>query len=96
LSLTFWKFNKTWKYLRCHSLAILADGASVQLPPAQHDGDVGEGYVSERITVIVSLATARQLSESRLVEFKICNTEGRFSEGDLQGLRDVIKAIALQ
>jgi hypothetical protein len=96
LSLTFWKYNKTWQYLRCHSLAILADGASVQLPPAKHDGDVRQGYVSERITVIVSLATARKLSESHLVEFKVCNTEGRFSEGDLQGLRDVIKAITLQ
>ena len=96
LFLIFWKSNETWQYLRCHSLAILADGASVQLPPATHDGDVRKGGVTERITVIVSLATARKLSKSHLVEFKICNTEGRFSEGDLQGLRDVIKAITLQ
>jgi hypothetical protein len=72
---------------------MLVDGSPVQLSPAQHDGDVGRGYVTERIRVAVSLDTARTLAESRLVEFKICNTEGRFSAGDLQGLRGFINAL---
>ena len=37
LLLSFWQFNKTWQYLRCHSLAILADGSAVRLPPAEHE-----------------------------------------------------------
>ena len=68
----------------------------MRLPPAEHEGTVEQDYVAEYITVTVSLATARTLAESRLVEFKICNTEGRFSEGDLQGLRDVIKVLTPQ
>jgi hypothetical protein len=30
------------------------------------------------------------------VEFKVCNTEGRFSEGDLQGLRGFLNALTPQ
>ena len=94
--LAFWKISNTWQYLRCHSLAMLADGSPIQLPPAEHDGKVGQGYVRESILVTVSLATARLLAESRLVEFKICNTEGRFSARDLQGLRSFINALTPQ
>ena len=75
---------------------MLADGAAVRLPPAQYQSNVQGEHVVEDIRVIVNLATARTLAESRLVEFKICNTEGRFSEGDLQGLREVIKALTPQ
>ena len=93
LSLTFVKVVRTWEYLHCYSVAILADGSRVQLPPENHSGHIGRGYLIERINVVVGFDIARKLSESQLVEFKVCNTEGRFSQKDLQGLRGVIKAI---
>ena len=96
LSLTFVKVVRSWEYLRCHSVAILADGSQVQLPPENHSGHIGRGYVIERIKVVVGIDIARKLSESQLVEFKVCTTEGRFSQADLQGLRGVIKAITPQ
>lgn len=96
LSLTFRRINSSWQYLRCHDVAMLADGIPVQLPPAEHSSSAGRSSVIEDITVRVSFDTARKLSGSQLVEFKICNTEGRFSKADMQGLRGVIKAITPQ
>lgn len=93
LSLTFWKTNKSWEYLRCHSTAMLVDGSPFPLDASKHAGTVGSGYVSERISIPFSLAKLQQLSTAKLVEFKICNTEGRFSEGDMQDLQNLVKAL---
>lgn len=93
LFLTFRKINSSWEYLRCHDVAMLADGVPVQLSPAEHSGNAGRSSVIEHINVSVTFDTARKLSESQLVEFRVCNTEGRFSKADLHGLRGVIEAI---
>ncbi len=93
LNLTFWKVNKSWKYLRCHDVVMLADGSPFPLDASKHDGTVGRGYVMERVGVDVSFAKAEELSRAKLVEFKICNTEGRFSEGDMEDLRNFVKAL---
>ena len=93
MALTFWKINKSWEYLQCHSAAMLADGLPFPLAKSTHSGTVGRGYVVERIKVPFTLANVKKLSEAKLVEFKICNTEGRFSEDDLQDLREFIKAL---
>ena len=75
LSLAFVQTNRTWEYLRCHYVAMLADGFSVQLPSAMHEGSVERDYVIELINVRVSFPIALKLSASELVEFKVCNTE---------------------
>ena len=93
VSLTFWKKSESWEYLRCNVLAMLVDGSPFPVGTSKHDGTVGSGYVLERISVSLTAANATKLSKANLVEFKICNTEGRFSENDLADLRKIIQTI---
>lgn len=93
VTLTFWKQNKSWEYLQCNALAMLVDGSPFPVRTSKHSGTVGSGYVVERINTSLTAAEATKLSEAKLVEFKICNTEGRFSENDLADLRKIIQVI---
>lgn len=93
VTLIFWKTSKSWEYLRCHSTAMLVDNTPFPLSESKHSGTPERGYVIERIRMSLTIDQAIKLSEAKLVEFKVCNTEGQFSENDLQDLRKFIKAL---
>jgi hypothetical protein len=84
----------SWEYLRCHSVACLADGKPVELPPPKHDGHVRRGYVLEFIIMMVPFNTIEQLSKSEKVELKICNTEFTLTKEEMQDLRTFVEAFA--
>lgn len=90
--LQFWKINKSWQYLSCHSVSLLADGVAFPSPTSKHSGNVGRGHVTEIIKVQFSHADVTKLSEAKSIEYRICNTESRLSESDMQDLREFIKA----
>lgn len=92
VNLQFWKINKSWQYLNCHSVSMLADGLPFPSAKSKHEGNVGRSQVTEIITVVFSHADVTKLSEAKTVEFKVCNTESRFSEDEMQDLREFVKA----
>lgn len=71
-----------WKYLKCHSVAMLVDGKPVALGEPKHDGEVIEGGVSEILIVPVPQATRQRMSTSSKIELQICNDEVHV-DGDL-------------
>ncbi len=83
---------KHWAYLHCHSLSCLADGSPVKLPPSEHDGRVGRGYVMEFISVMTPFSIIEQLSKCEKVEFKLCNTEFTLTKQEMQDLKTFVEA----
>ncbi len=82
-----------WRYLDCHPLYVLADGAPVELGDAEHKGVVEEGYVIEFVSVRVNLPTLSKLANARAVTFKLCNDVLPLNATDMQDLRDFLAAL---
>lgn len=70
---------ESWRYLKCHELSLLVDDVPIQTSSARHDGDVGNGRVSERISVILSVASVQRIASGKSVEMRLCNSEFAFS-----------------
>ena len=64
-----------WRYLKCHTTYILADGKQVPTSRATHDGDVINGGVVENIMVTLDLKAIAQLEQAKNIEFKVCDDE---------------------
>lgn len=90
-AVTFWKVNSSWQYLKCHTANMLIDGLPAKLPDSRHDGDVGNGYVTERISLMLPFDTMRQIASSKVTEIRLCNDEFSLTETDLTGIRDMVK-----
>jgi hypothetical protein len=63
-----------WEYLKCHSVQGLADDVPLVLSDAEHDGEVGEGYVSESVTTDMELSEFKKLAFAKEAKFRVCNT----------------------
>ena len=71
-----WAYRDNWNYLRCHSLAILADGKPLQLPRSTVEGDIISGNsVSEYISVLASREDIAAIANARKVEIQVCRDE---------------------
>lgn len=64
-----------WRYLKCHTVDVLADGRPAPIGRTKHDGDVADREVRERITARVSRETLIQIARARLVEIRVCADE---------------------
>lgn len=84
--------SPSWAYRHCHSLSCLADGSPVKLPPSEHDGRVGKGYVMEFISVMIPFTIVERFSKCEKVEFKLCNAEFTLTKQDMQDLKTFVEA----
>jgi len=91
-SIEFVLESPSWAYLHCHSVDCLADGSPVQLPPSEHRGTVGKGYVIEHISIMVPFSIVERLSKSEKVEFKLCATEFTLGKSEMEDLRTFVEA----
>ncbi len=71
-----------WRYLRLHSLVVLADTVRIDFGELKHDGRVGMGYVLEFMSISIPLETFRLMTwAGRLIgklgmtEFELTNRE---------------------
>ena len=90
-SIGFYLESPSWAYLHCHSVDCLADGSPVQLPPSEHRGTVGRGFVLESISIMVPFSIVEQLSKSEKVEFKLCTTEFTLGKSEMEDLRTFVE-----
>lgn len=88
VSLIIHASGKDWQYLRCHSLALLADGGKVQTSDAEHDGRVSGYGVSEFITVRMPTAEFFKMAGAAKVEGKLCNVEFSLNIKQVFALRE--------
>lgn len=84
----FYVVSYGWRYLSCHFLHFLADGAPFATAPERHLGDpLHGGQVMERVSVIMTVADLGRLVSAAKLEYKICNDERQLSAGDLCNAR---------
>ena len=78
IGMFIWKVNRNgWRYLGCHQVYFLIDNNNFR-PRTTHEGNVGNGYVTERITINTedSQELINLIAESKEhVKFRICNDE---------------------
>jgi hypothetical protein len=71
-----WAYRQDWDYLRCHNLAILADGKPVLLPRTDFESDIISGNsVAEYISVNASREAIAAIAAARKVEIQVCRDE---------------------
>lgn len=87
LILTTWA--NEWQYIDCHSIDWLVDGRPAPYLNAEYTNTAAGSAAIERFSAVVSKPDMIALSSAKLVEFKVCGTEGKVSESDLAGLRKV-------
>jgi hypothetical protein len=93
----FWMAREGWTYLDCHSVAMLIDGKRVDLPEADHDGDVISGrLVSETIKLTATKALVAAIAEAKVVEVQVCNDEWRLPQKVIDGAKRVIASTSPQ
>jgi hypothetical protein len=76
-----------WEYLECHFVDALADDSPLKLSESEHDGDVGDGYVIEHVTVHMELAEFQKLAFAKEAKIRVCNTVFTLSPEVLAQLR---------
>ncbi len=90
--------NGAWVYLKCHSLTLLVDGASITLE-TEHDGDVGSGVdgvsISEYVKAELALSTLLAMAEAKEVRGQLCSDKFSLSPAQLVTLKDFVKQAAL-
>jgi len=90
--------NGDWMYLKCHSLTLLVDGASVPLE-TEHDGNVGSGVdgvsISEYVTAEIDLPTLLVMSNAKEVRGQLCNDKFSLSPVQIATLKDFVSQAAL-
>jgi hypothetical protein len=82
-----------WRYLKCHSVAALANGKPFALPPSKHDGGaLGGSEVLESIYIDIPWAVFSALSRAERLEFRVCNTEAKLSDDRIEEFRALVRA----
>ena len=79
------------RYSRCNSARWLVDGTPM-VPLSTEYQAYPRKDSSRSVEIVTSIFTAPQLREigrANLVEYKVCNDEGKVAEEDLAGLREL-------
>ena len=91
---TFIFDSDEWQYLECHNVEALADSTPVDVGESEHDGDVGDGYVMEFVTVEISRATLKRLAFATATKFRICGDVYPLTPEIMSNLRELYKTIS--
>jgi hypothetical protein len=81
-----------WQYLDCHHTDWLVDGKRDPYLEMKYENSMAGSSTLESFSKRVDRANIERLASSKLIEFKVCGTEGRVSEQDMAGLRRVVDA----
>lgn len=82
--------SPTWRYLRCDSINVLADGAPVAIESeGRDDGHVGRGYVTETLLFTLPWESVVQVASARGVRIRICNDVYALDESFTHALGDL-------
>lgn len=86
-----------WRYLKCHSTSLLADGVRVKLGEVEFHGDISRhGGVYERIQVILTAAALARIGSASKIEFKVCNDEFQATEEFVRAAHEFACKVAKQ
>jgi hypothetical protein len=81
-----------WQYLNCHETHAIVGGKPFPLSPARHDGDTSYGTgIMESVMVLLTYDELAALARGP-TEFRVCATEIRMTEQQLEGWRALLKA----
>ncbi|TLP74747.1 hypothetical protein FEA48_11065 [Pseudomonas nitroreducens] len=89
---TLTTYSDTGEYARCHHNAWLIDGQRSMELESSYENSPQASVVIERFTSKVSREVLERVAAAKLVEFKICGTEGAISAADIDGVRQVLDA----
>lgn len=71
----FFEKSDEWEYLRSHDVTFLLDGSKRIALKGSHDGNVGSGYVTEAISVMLTHAQLSSIGAAKTVEVQVGSTE---------------------
>jgi hypothetical protein len=60
--MVFSTITDEWCFLKNHSVEALADGAPISIAGTDHDGSIGDGYVIESVTAVISVRNLRRFA----------------------------------
>lgn len=86
-----WAYRKDWDYLRCHSVAILADGKPVTVFRNTISSDViSANSVSEYISVAVDREAITAIADASKVELQVCRDEWLLPKSVSSKAQDIV------
>lgn len=88
--------SDSWRYLKCHHLAILVDGRPLQPDAVDHDGTVGRGYVLEHVSFRLEDEDLHALAMAKSFELRLCADEFFAGAAQLTTLKDFARQAALE
>jgi len=86
-------FTEGWQYLKSHRLVFIIDGQRVNIGELEHDGDVGHGFVTEYMYADLTTDLFYQMANAKSIEGQLFATEFKFSEENIQALKDFAEVI---
>jgi len=87
-----------WRYLKCHDLVLLVDGASIPLQ-TEHDGSVGsvagEVSISEVVSTKIDLPTLLVMAHAKELRGRLCADEFSLMPAQIATLQEYITQAGL-
>lgn len=94
-TLTIGAVSSEWRYLRCHTVDMLADGRPVPLPDFEHEGDVGRlirsPVMHERVTATLPKETFDAMASASSIRVRLCNDVIEFSAEQVATVHDFVR-----
>ena len=91
ISIGFMGSQRTWKYLQCHDVHWIVDGASFEMPQGVHQGQAESGYVIESIMISpISRQQLATLATGKSVDYEICHDEFHMTQEDHDNLAGLL------
>lgn len=86
----------TWgdraEFRECHHTNWLVDGVLDLYLEYEYSATSAGSATIERFDKQVDRANLQRLASSKLIEFQVCGTEGKISQSDMEGMREVLDA----
>lgn len=94
LVLYFSGTSSEWQYLRSRlSVDFIIDGERLHLGEADHDGDVGRGFVMEHMPVRITREQLLQIAEAQTVAGQLAHTRFDLHPTHLERIRGFLAAL---
>lgn len=86
----------TWgdraEFRECHHTNWLVDGVLDPYLEYEYSSTSAGSGVIERFDKQVDRTNLQRLASAKVIEFRICGTEGKISQGDMEGMRKILDA----
>lgn len=91
-SVTLTTYSDSWQFINCKFNDWLVDGEPFPALRGAYDNTMAGSSTIERFTAQMSRKDLEAVAAAKLVEFKVCNVEGKVSTEDLSGIRKILEA----